>query len=169
MDLMNRNGRKTGVERNGRVEHMPAVTSDYPRPRVYEDEREFTWDEGKLAADVVLSAHRDETFHTETEDERLTVRLEKARRRFDGEEATTRYRFVVIDRDQLPEDSGKAASALKTARGRIDRGLKPRAPEAYDNEVDGLPLEGTDEDEWSDLAYELDPARDLERSRRAKR
>lgn len=53
---------------------------------------------------VVLSAHRDETFDVETDEERLTLRLEKLRRRFDGAEPTTRYRFVVLDKTMIPED-----------------------------------------------------------------
>ena len=47
---------------------------------------------------VVLSGHRDETFNAETDDERLTVRLEKARLRFDSESPSTRYRLVVLER-----------------------------------------------------------------------
>jgi hypothetical protein len=62
-------------------------------------------DQGReRALGVVLSAHRDETFVVETEDNRLTLRLEKARGRFDGKEAKTRYRFTVLATDVLPED-----------------------------------------------------------------
>jgi hypothetical protein len=54
---------------------------------------------------VVLSAHHDETFAVETEDEKLVLRLEKARRRFEaGGEAQTRYRFEVLERAALPAD-----------------------------------------------------------------
>jgi hypothetical protein len=54
---------------------------------------------------VVLSAHRDETLHIEAEDERLTLRLEKARRRFNrGEQPSTRYRFRALARETIPED-----------------------------------------------------------------
>jgi hypothetical protein len=53
---------------------------------------------------VVLSAHRDETFEVETEGERLTLRLEKRRARFDGGEPTVRYRFQVVGKSALPED-----------------------------------------------------------------
>ena len=53
---------------------------------------------------VVLSAHRDETLHAETEDERLTLRLERSRRRFSrGEEPSTRYQFIVLERETIPE------------------------------------------------------------------
>ena len=53
----------------------------------------------------VLSTHRNETFHAETESETLTLRLKKARRRFDaGEEPSTRYCFEVLEREPLPED-----------------------------------------------------------------
>jgi hypothetical protein len=54
---------------------------------------------------VVLSAHQDETFRGETEGERVTARLEKARRRFDGGDPSTRYRFSVLDRERIPEDA----------------------------------------------------------------
>ncbi len=54
---------------------------------------------------VVLSAHRDETFQVETEDEIVSLQLKKARRRFDGAEPQTRYRFEVIERQPLPEDA----------------------------------------------------------------
>ncbi|HVX13850.1 MAG TPA: hypothetical protein VHC22_21890 [Pirellulales bacterium] len=53
---------------------------------------------------VVLSAHVDETFDVETEDERLSLRLEKARRRFDAGTPTTRYRFSVLSREPIPAD-----------------------------------------------------------------
>ena len=53
---------------------------------------------------VVLSAHRDETFAVETEDQELILKLEKARRRFDCAEPSTRYRFAVVGRTPAPED-----------------------------------------------------------------
>lgn len=58
---------------------------------------------------VVLSAHREETFVVETDDIVLTLRLEKARRRFEGGRPETRYRFVVIDRTALPVDSSSTS------------------------------------------------------------
>jgi hypothetical protein len=55
---------------------------------------------------VVLSAHQAETFEVETDDAKLTLKLEKLRRRFDGASAepSTRYRFVMLKRGELPED-----------------------------------------------------------------
>jgi hypothetical protein len=58
---------------------------------------------------VLLSAHRGETFEVETEDQKMTLKLEKARRRFDGFEPSTRYRFVVLGRAALPEDPDQPA------------------------------------------------------------
>ena len=59
---------------------------------------------------VVLSAHRDETFQVETENETITVQLKKARKRFDGGEPQTRYMFEVLNRQSLPEDGGQISS-----------------------------------------------------------
>jgi hypothetical protein len=53
---------------------------------------------------VALSAHRDETFEVETEEETLLLRLERARRRFDPGVPSTRYRFAVVGRTPAPED-----------------------------------------------------------------
>ena len=54
---------------------------------------------------VVLSAHREETFYAETDTEQLSLRLHKARRRFnEGEEPRTKYRFEVLERKPLPLD-----------------------------------------------------------------
>jgi hypothetical protein len=53
---------------------------------------------------VVLSAHRDETFEVETDDGVVRLRLEKRRARFDRKGPATRYRFVTLDRRDLPED-----------------------------------------------------------------
>jgi hypothetical protein len=53
---------------------------------------------------VVFSAYQDETFNGETDDERLVVRLEKARRRFDRAAPCVKYRFVVVSRETIPED-----------------------------------------------------------------
>ncbi|MEJ7639130.1 MAG: hypothetical protein WKF75_14440 [Singulisphaera sp.] len=50
----------------------------------------------------MLSAHHDETFHVETEDRRTVLRLEKARRRFEGRDPSTRYRFVVTKKEDIP-------------------------------------------------------------------
>jgi len=53
---------------------------------------------------VVLTAHREETFQAETEDKRLTLRLEKRRGRFEGSDAQVRYRFVKVEEQNLPLD-----------------------------------------------------------------
>lgn len=54
---------------------------------------------------VVLSAHKDETFSVETEDRRLVLKLQKARRRFQGgEEPQTRYCFEIVHNEAIPED-----------------------------------------------------------------
>jgi hypothetical protein len=55
---------------------------------------------------VVLSRHAKVTLKVKTEAERLTLRLEKGRRRFEaGNEPTTKYRFVILDRKVVPEDA----------------------------------------------------------------
>jgi hypothetical protein len=54
---------------------------------------------------VVLKAHRGETFQAETDDEQLTLRLEWRRGRFEGSEVQVRYRFVLLEREQLPIDA----------------------------------------------------------------
>ena len=52
---------------------------------------------------VVLSAHREETFHAETDKEELSLQLFKTRRRFKaGEEPSTKYMFKVLKRESLP-------------------------------------------------------------------
>ncbi len=53
---------------------------------------------------VVLSNHAGETLTTETDDESITLVLQKARRRFDGDEPATKYRFEVIERCSVPLD-----------------------------------------------------------------
>lgn len=53
---------------------------------------------------VVLSAHQDETFEVETDDNRVTLRLEKKRARFGGNEPSTRYRFAILKQEAIPED-----------------------------------------------------------------
>lgn len=58
----------------------------------------------KRGLGVVLSAHRNETFLVETEAELLTLRLEKGRKRFEGEGPHVRYRFMIVDQTPLPHD-----------------------------------------------------------------
>ena len=53
---------------------------------------------------VIFSAHRDETFQVETEDQIVTTRLKRARRRFDGGEPSTRYKFEVLKKETIPTD-----------------------------------------------------------------
>jgi hypothetical protein len=54
---------------------------------------------------VVLKAHVGESFATETETEKLTLRLEWRRGRFRGSEVLVRYRFVLVDQEDLPLDA----------------------------------------------------------------
>ena len=63
-----------------------------------------TFESRKRGLGVVLSTHADEVFHVETESELLKLRLEKGRKRFDGEAPHTRYRFVVLDRFEQVTD-----------------------------------------------------------------
>jgi hypothetical protein len=52
---------------------------------------------------VVLSAHLDEMLSAESDSERLTLALEKGRKRFvPGAEPETRYQFAVRSREPLP-------------------------------------------------------------------
>lgn len=53
----------------------------------------------------VFSAHTGETLVADSEDEQVTVVLQKARRRFEGGEASTRNRFDVVSREAVPEDA----------------------------------------------------------------
>lgn len=58
-------------------------------------------------AGVVLSNHAGEALTAETEDEVVGLVLSKARRRFDGGEPQTRYRFEVTERCSTPLDAGE--------------------------------------------------------------
>ena len=63
---------------------------------------------------TVLHAHTDETFEVETETERLTLKLEQRRGRWGGE-PHNRWRFVVVDTEQLPvDDAGEEQAPLDT-------------------------------------------------------
>jgi hypothetical protein len=67
-------------------------------------EREST-ESMRRSLGIVLSAHENETVIAELEDGIVTMRLEKARRRFDpGQQPHTRYRFTIIDSTAFPED-----------------------------------------------------------------
>jgi hypothetical protein len=54
---------------------------------------------------VVLSAHQDETFESETETHKVHLTLEKQRRRWDGGSPHVRYRFSVSSLEELPTDA----------------------------------------------------------------
>lgn len=84
---------------------------------------------------VVLTAHKDETFIVATDDEILTLRLERARLRFDGNEPTTRYRFQCLSREAVPEDVEEEPSSNKMTQKGEDRQpetAKPDPPETTD-------------------------------------
>ena len=55
---------------------------------------------------VSLSNHAGETLVADSEDESVVLTLEKRRRRFDGGEPQTRYRFEVVGRRPVPADPG---------------------------------------------------------------
>ncbi|MDA7503923.1 hypothetical protein N8553_02955, partial [bacterium] len=61
-----------------------------------------TFESRKRGLGVVLSAHENETFHVETDVEQLKLRLEKGRRRFDSGGPHVRYRFVIVERSEIP-------------------------------------------------------------------
>ena len=51
-------------------------------------------------------AHSGETFQTETETQKLTLRLEWRRKRFPGSsDPQVRYRFVKVEEEDLPLDA----------------------------------------------------------------
>jgi hypothetical protein len=58
----------------------------------------------KRGIGTVLSAHLDETFEADTDADRLTLRLEKLRRRWDGGEPHVRYRFRSLGSETIPAD-----------------------------------------------------------------
>lgn len=70
---------------------------------IYDADRE-SMESRKRFLGIVLSAHRDETFEVETEDDIVVLQLKKARRRFNYGKPTTRYQFIVRDRQPIPED-----------------------------------------------------------------
>jgi hypothetical protein len=68
------------------------------------------------AMGIVLSAHEQETFTAESESHRLTLQLQKVRRRRKGEEAKVCYRFVLRGMELLSaEDAPEAAVADGTS------------------------------------------------------
>ena len=62
---------------------------------------------------VVLSNHRDETFEVETDTHKVHLRLEKARRRWDGASPHVRYRFVTLSQSELPTDAESVVSQIQ--------------------------------------------------------
>jgi len=59
-----------------------------------------------------LSAYEGEEFHGETDSERFRLRLEKSRLRREGGEPAMCYRFVVLDRSDLPTDDDKHTQSV---------------------------------------------------------
>jgi hypothetical protein len=57
----------------------------------------------RRGAGVVLSAHRGETFFAQTEQERLTLQLQRKRSRFGEEQPHNRYRFIVTKKEPLTD------------------------------------------------------------------
>ena len=73
-------------------------------------------DEGrKRGIGVVLSRHEQETFIAENDTAKMTLKLERFRRRFDGGEPHYRYRFVKLAEELLPEDHPGPRSGIMTA------------------------------------------------------
>jgi hypothetical protein len=66
---------------------------------------------------VVFKAHSTETFQVETDAEKLTLRLEKKRSRFDEDQPHVRYRFVVDSREPIPEDGSDGVAAADVDGG----------------------------------------------------
>jgi hypothetical protein len=66
---------------------------------------------------VMFYAHRDETFDGENETHKLRLKIEKARRRWDGGPAHVRYRFSVLHQEEIPTDD-EADKAKPTSRPR---------------------------------------------------
>jgi hypothetical protein len=97
-----------GVERPNawlRTKELVAVACDLGLAKRLISEADRDSFEGRCRGlGVALSNHRDETFRVETEDEIVTLRLMKARRRFDGNEAVTKYMFQELGREKIPED-----------------------------------------------------------------
>jgi hypothetical protein len=84
---------------------------------------------------VVLAAHSDETFHVETDDDRLTLRLERRRRRFDeGQEPSTRYRYALLKSEPVPLDGDEPESTAAVT-------ISPTAEDTNDTTNNKLPVE----------------------------
>jgi hypothetical protein len=57
---------------------------------------------------IVLTGHLAETFEVKTDDQTVQLRLEKRRKRFVRGASSTRYRFLLLSCEPLPEDSDDA-------------------------------------------------------------
>ena len=85
------------------------------------------------AMGIVTSAHEQETFTAESESHRLTLQLQKVRRRQNGEEAKVCYRFVLVGTEPLPAEDAPEASgagqkgAAELAARNIDQPPMPAA------------------------------------------
>jgi hypothetical protein len=53
---------------------------------------------------VTMSAHLEETFEGENESDKHQLKLEKKRKRWDGHKPHCRYRFAVLDCEDIPLD-----------------------------------------------------------------
>jgi hypothetical protein len=91
-------------------EWLPVVCDLGLARRLISDADRDSFDGRCRGIGVVLTNHRDETFRVETDDEIVTVRLKKFRRRFDGGEPVTKYVFQELDRVQIPEDDAASVS-----------------------------------------------------------
>lgn len=80
-------------------------------PLVAKSER-GTFEAQKRGLGKVLSAHRYETFASETEDQHVKFQLEKARKRFVHGKPETRYRFSRIESTSLEADDGADDSEI---------------------------------------------------------
>lgn len=66
---------------------------------------------------LVLSVHEGESLDVETDTDRLVLRLEKKRGRWNGSEPHVRYRFTVLHAERLPDrTAGRAGSAVLPSR-----------------------------------------------------
>ena len=66
-----------------------------------------------------MSAHEQETFTAESESHRLTLQLQKVRRRQNGEEAKVCYRFVLVGTEPLPAEDAPEAAVAKNSQTRL--------------------------------------------------
>jgi len=98
-----------GLQRNGDDEWLPspewaklAVDLGLSKVVIPEADRENEASRAR-GMGVVLHAHNEETFEVESDTEKLTLKLEQRRGRWGGE-PHNRWRFVVLNRQDLPVD-----------------------------------------------------------------